>query len=383
MTFAAKSERVKKFQRPEKEPESIQKELEPVQTENTIDKSPPMSQEKWDEMMNNPYQNNISKETSDKLETLREAKQLQELTEQTLEHQDLWIPIDSLPSNNKVYNTEKTVFYRKYTFEDFEYASSNLLPQQRFKRMLEGLKCTQLESILLLPFYDFTAASFIRKIEAQGADKKYAIPYRCEKCGQIGTTKFTAKDIQFNALDIELPVKVRLHTFPDIIFEFMPHTIGDAIFLMDEDFYYAKNENGEYVLDVTGSPIVDRKSMLAVCCSNYSFREAYDLFQRIEYKEDYDILMEIAGKLQFGIKNVEFTCKLHNPDASTPLDEENQKKLDMIKDWKGQLPPIFEEFKKSQEICGQKISIDILGGDVLFLPFREHTDTTEYGILTS
>lgn len=337
----------------------------------------------------------VSNETNEKLEVLNEAKKLElnTLEKEVLKDEGIWIPIPSLPSNNKIYKSDNTVFYKKYTFQDFEAALPEMLPQQKFRTMLKGLKCTELSSILLLPFYDFVAASFIRKLEAQGADKKYIIPYKCMECNQIGTFEFSARDIKFDALNIDIPLKARLHSYPDIIFEFRPHTIGDAIFLMDEDVYYTKNEQDEYIVDVTGSPIIDKKSMLAVCCSNFDFNTSYSFFKNISFREDYDILLNIASKLRFGLKNVEFTCTQQKPKES--YDEEEQKtiqddinknnseKLDAIRDWKGNLPPILQALQQRENMCGNNISIDILGGDVLFLPFRESKDTLEYGILSS
>lgn len=359
-----------------------------VLEEKNIETTVPLSEERWEKIVNGENLSSpVSHETNEKLQILQKEKHdIKVLEKEVLkDSNEVWVPIKSLPSNNKVFKSDNTVFYKKYTFADFEANLPEMTIQQRFKTMLNGLKCTELKSILLLPFYDFTAASFIRKIEAQGADRKYAIPYQCNKCGQIGTFEFTSKNINFETLDLDLPLKVRLHSYPDIIFEFMPHTIGDAIFLMDEDLYYAKNKEKEYLLDITGSPIIDRKSMLAVCCSNFDFNTSYKYFENISFKEDYDILMNVALKLRFGIKNIEFDCTLPKPkeNSEEEVQKENAEKLDKIRDWKGELPPILQYMKNRESMCGQHISIDILGGDVLFLPFRESEDPTEFGILPS
>jgi len=326
----------------------------------------------------------LTDETREALDVLQANKNLQKLEEKTMvKDKELWIPIERMPSNNKVYDSNNSVEYKRYDYGDFEYLNNaDILPAQRYKLMLKGIRCKNLSNILLLPYYDFTSACFVRKLEALGGDREFAIPYRCDKCGQVGTHSFKLSEVELNELEIDLPIKVRFMSHPDEIFEFGLHTIGDVIFLMEEDLFFAKKDN-EYILDLTGSPIPDRVATLAASCISHPFEYAYDKLHTISNERDYNIINKVYDMLRYGIKEINFTCKLSLPKEKDDdkIEQENKEKLAQISEWNGELPPLLRLAKERQNQCGHKISLEVLGGGLIFLPFRESTLDIEYGIL--
>ena len=298
----------------------------------------------------------------------------------------LWIPVKGAPSNNKVYQVENNLYYRKYTYSDYEDINNTDIPLvDQYTLALDGIKCKALSNILLLPYYDFVYVSIIRRLEAQGT-REFQVPYLCNSCGQIGSYKFTLDTIDFSSCDRELPIKARLRSYPDEIFEFQPHTIGDVIFLMREDKYYRKKTDGEYLSDITGSYIPDELSILSCSCVSHSREDAYRLFNEINHKQDHATLKEIKQVLNFGIKPFSFKCDLYLPKEDKDKDviqKENEEKLKVLGDGERGVSPFLKLLKHMQENkkCEGENIVDILGGDVLILPFRELDDDIKYGIL--
>jgi uncharacterized protein YlaN (UPF0358 family) len=169
----------------------------------------------------------------------------------------------------------------------------------------------------------------------------------------------------------------------DEVFEFGLHTIGDVIFLMEEDLFFAKKDN-EYILDITGSPIPDRLATLAASCMSHTFEYTYDKLHNISVEQDYNIINKLYDMLRYGIREINFTCKLNLPNEENKdsIVQENKEKLAQLSEWKGELPPLLRLAKERMNQCGHKISLEVLGGGLIFLPFRESTLNTEYGILS-
>lgn len=300
------------------------------------------------------------------------------------ENDTLWIPLKNVPSNGKVFNSNNTVYYKKYTFGDFEDINNNdITLKDQYVLALSGIKCTELESNLLLPFCDFAYICAIRRLEAQGTEK-FFVPYTCPSCKQIGTFEFSLDQIGFDTCEKDLPLKVKFKTYPDEVFEFSLYTIGDVLNLMERDLYYRKKHDGSYLVDVTGSYIPDSLRLLSCSCISHNSDEIYNKLLNVHHKIDYNTIKQLINILEFRIQPFEFNCTLDIPKEDVNIDEENDKKLQLLVDNNGKLPPLLEYMKKKQSstTCGYKNTLNILGGDVLILPFHEVEDTDEYGILS-
>lgn len=330
---------------------------------------------------------------SHNLEIIRKAKQaaadvrrLESRVTNVREDDTLWIRVASTPSNGKVYDSTDSVFYRKYTYGDYEDINNADLPlRDKYALSLQGMRVDTLDSKLLLPFCDFSYLNILRRLEAQGA-RKFSIPYVCNTCGQIGAHIFTLDQINFKTCDLDLPIRVRFRSYPDEIFEFNLITIGDVLTLMDDDNYYRKEKNGEYKVTISGNFVVDRLAVLCSACVSHKYREAYTKLNQINNDQDFRTLTELRSLLNPGLAPMEFKCSLSLPKHDDPekIEQENEKKMDALRDSKGELPAFLKlvRERRSNKICEAKNTVNVEGGDVVVLPFREHTDDNEYGILS-
>lgn len=298
----------------------------------------------------------------------------------------LWIPVPSLPSNGKVYDMTKSVFYRQYTYGDYEDINNGNLDQaDRYSLILQGIKCTNLASPLLFPYCDFKYVSVLRRLEADGTHK-FGIPYLCNTCGQVGTYNFTLDKIGFENVDIKIPVKVRLYSHPDEILEFGLPTIGDVITLLQNNRFYKKVRNSEKVLIVDGNPVIDNIALLSSCCLNKSYDETYSMLYNLSDSKDFNIINDLAEKLNPDLAPFEFNCQLTLPltPEEQAIVDENNKRMEMLRSKRGNKMNKFMKYLSNLKgkKCGARNVIDISGGDVIYLPFRESEDDNEYGILS-
>lgn len=328
------------------------------------------------------------------LEALRQAKvsSLQEIEDnnnQIRENDKLWVPVHYLPTQKtNLFDSKGTVFYQCYTYGDYEDINNgNLELQDRYTIMLQGIKCTSLESNLLLPACDFGYISVLRRLEANGT-RKFSVPYKCRTCGQLGVYNFTLDDIRYKDIDVKFPMKVRLYSYPEEIFEFTLPTIGDIIFLLKQDIYYKRNpeDEGEYLFNEYDERVPDKLAQLASSCVSHSYEDAYDKFFYMKDGRDFDILNTVYSKLNPGLEMFKFKCDLHLPltEDEKKIQEENNKKYEMLRSKHGTLPSFMEYLNKmgSEKVCGAENYVTIEGGDTIILPFREYEDNNEYGILS-
>ncbi len=253
--------------------------------------------------------------------------------------------ISDFPSKNLAYPPDIRVFANSYVYGEVRLLSNSILPlYKQYEIMLRNVDCEGMakEDLTL---YDFHWLSLYRKLSSMGA-QEYEIAYYCPKCDKQHKHKFTLNDISFSDLEVpKLPLVAEFKTIGK--HTFMPLTVGAFIDLAAKDKLHIK-EHGEYLLDATNKRITDGIAIMAKLCTSMPYDEAYKVFAGLSYPEDQAILEEIDSLLDHGIAPLEFTC-------SIPLESDKHPSL--------------------APKCGHKIVVDLLGGESLILPFREHRDT--------
>lgn len=309
------------------------------------------------------------------------------------------IQITDVPSGRLLYPEDVFISYAPYSVADIEAINNpDTSLYQKYEIMLEGVYTIGMNP-LELTFSDFTFIGDTRHLQALG-DSFFRYPYVCKSCGRPGVAEFHLSDVTFAMLEVEeLPLKVRFHTFPDEIFLFMPHTIGDVMNLIKSDRYWRKM-GAEYLVTDEGNQIIDTMAVHACRCVSHPWEVAYfNFLQASENPEDRAILREISRILYHGSDPLTFKCRI-------PLDKKKQKEMaevtasivrDVVSgelstdtpnpdrevpDWmKVHMDTPAAKAPGGIKVCGAENTVDVLAGDIL-VPFRRRPLNMDYGILS-
>lgn len=312
--------------------------------------------------------------------------------------------IPEVPSDKLMYSEDTTISYMPYTVQDLEDINNEDVPlYNKYLIMLEGIYTTGMTP-LELTFSDFTFIGDTRHLQAMG-DAYFKYPYVCSSCRREGLYQFTLGEVGFQTLKGPLPLKVRFHTFPDEIFMFVPHTIGDILHLMKADKYWRKMGE-DYIISESGKKILDRIAINACRCISHPWAESY--FRLLEASEnplDRAIISDIGRLLYHGSEPIKFRCEIPldksaqarmaeittgvvndvvagNLSVVTPNEEQNKED---IPPWllahmdDGEKPKARPGGLKK---CGAVNEIDVVAGDII-IPFRRRPINLEYGILSA
>lgn len=295
--------------------------------------------------------------------------------------------INSLPSEFKCYPEGVEIRYSNYEFDDFEIINNDLVDlYDRYAQMLKGIVTKGMPK-QSLTFGDFLFISVQRKLNAFGA-KTFKIPYWCPHCKQDGEYTFSLEDIAFEGLQHTMPLKVRFYSYPDEEYLFQPHTIGDVLMMLENEVYYQYTEDGVLVQDVQGNPIQDVKSILAASCVNLDFNTAYQRIASISDYRDYETLTQLSSILYHGLSPFEFTCqnivKFIPSDSSKQVNKDIADSNEIDEDETPDSPILPFAFLDDDTVkCNHNLRLDIKKENVLVIPFRESTESNEYGIIFS
>lgn len=306
------------------------------------------------------------------------------------------IPVLAVPSNMKVYPEDVYISYSPYSVQDLEDINNNDIPlYNKYLIMLEGIHTIGM-SPLELTFSDFTFIADARHLQALG-DVYFKYPYVCSTCGRPGTYQFNLSSVEFSSLNCEVPLHVRFHTFPEEVFLFAPHTIGDVLHLLKTDKYWRKMGE-DYLTTEIGKKLIDQMAINACRCLSHPWEDAYfKLLEASENPKDRAIMVEINKALYHDTEPIKFNCCI-------PLDKNLQKQMseatsDLVKgvvsgevstitpnEEKKSLPPwmqahVANEKGNNIKVCGAPNEIDVLAGDII-IPFHRHTVNMEYGIIS-
>lgn len=309
------------------------------------------------------------------------------------------IPILELPSNNKLYPEDVRISYSPYSVQDLEDINNNDVPiYQKYLIMLEGIHTIGMSS-LELTFSDFTFISDVRHLQAMG-EVYFKYPYVCSSCGRAGVYQFTLNEVSFASLKRDMPIHVRFHTFPDEVFLFAPHTIGDVLHLIKTDKYWRKIGE-EYLTSEDGRKMIDLQAINACRCLSHPWEDAYiKMLEASENPEDRRIMKDINEALYHDSEPLRFKCKI-------PLDRSAREQMsevtsDLVKGivsgeistitpnretrsvppWmKAHLDNPSSPEKARLKECGAYNEIDVLAGDII-VPFFRYPVDMEYGIIS-
>ena len=258
--------------------------------------------------------------------------------------------VDKLPSSFKAYPPNTRVFSNSYSYREIKFLSDSKIPlDKQYEVMLEGIEVSSMDS-RLLTFFDFLYISTLRKLASLGATS-YRVPYICDKCKNNGLHTFTLEDIGFKTLDVEdLPVVVNFYTIGEN--SFVPLTVGDYIELYAGGNLHLKDKKGE-ILRQDGIKVVDSVAILSMMCTNLSYEEAYETLSNAREPEDLLLLDDLENLLEHYMKPLLFNCP-------APLEKVKP----------GTHPSQIKT-------CKNKISVGLLGGESLVIPFREHGESVE------
>ena len=314
------------------------------------------------------------------------------------------IQVPDVPSGKIMYPENAAISYTPYNVQDIEDINNPDVPlYDKYRIMLEGiytLGMTPLE----LTFSDFTFVGDARHLQALG-DSYFEYPYVCKTCGKPGLHTFHLSDVGFATMPAtSIPLHVRFHTFPDEVFLFAPHTIGDVMHLLKTDKYW-RSMGEEYLSSKPGDRRIDTIAVNACRCISHPWEDAYfKLLQASENPDDRAIMREIGKALYHGSEPLKFSCRI-------PIDKRKQKEMEqttakvvngiMSGEYSVDTPnnphemppwmqahidgpaanPVEGQPKTGLKMCGAENTIDVVAGDII-IPFRRRPINMEYGILT-
>jgi hypothetical protein len=340
----------------------------------------------------------------------------------------LLIPVKQVPSLGKIYPDGYEIYYSRHNTRDFEdLNNSDLRRYDQYKILLEGIICRGIKNTDLT-FHDFNFISVLRRLESQGA-VKFRHPYQCTTCMRRGVHEFTLSDVEFTPLEVNLPIIVRFHSFPEEIFKFVPYTIGDILRLIENKRYYRIRAGKNFIYTENGDKVIDSIAIFACSCISHQWQDAYDKLMKCGVDpRDREIILSIDRKLLHDIAPITFSCRIPfdlaeankmkneaeelvrgvvtgelsttSPQIDYPeefaeeqpdLDEEqeddvedNDEQESTQKNNTGtvkEVPLWLQNIEKQKYVCGAENKIDVSGRDII-IPFRESDDDTEYGILS-
>lgn len=284
-----------------------------------------------------------------------------------------WIPLKRLPSDNKPYPKGTLFAYRKYTYSELLSINNADLPlEYKYAIMLSGVRCVSELAVdpHLLTFDDFQFISTTRKLEAFGTTK-FSLPYTCPSCGQDSSAVFTMADIEFNSMEAKkCPARVVFNQFLDQKFVFMPTTIGDILWLMKNDVYYKRDEEGMPLVTNSGRYVIDRIAVLARQCVNLDFEAAYEYLSQINNYDDIKILNELDNIFRHGIRPYVFKCQANLEALPTNYPEMSEEEKQQV----------LLRLNLTGKRCGETISLPLEGGEAIIVPFREPERAASAGI---
>ena len=194
---------------------------------------------------------------------------------------------NQIPSKFIPYPKGSKIFYRPYSFGEVKQVSqSKLSTKEKFMRILSGIECEGFDH-MDLTVSDFLFLGLLRKISTFGGSK-FVLNHQCKKCGTKGTKIMELTDLNTYDLEVEdLPIGAELSNGE---FEFEPLRMGS----------YLESEKEDKGTDVI--------SLLARCCTNLEYEEAYDKLFNNTNPEDGEVLSEIDDMLDHGLKPIKIVC---------------------------------------------------------------------------
>jgi len=237
--------------------------------------------------------------------------------------------IEKLPSRNLAYPKNCEISYTPYSLGEVKQISKskNMSTKDRIHKIASGIICTG-HSVKDLTVPDLTYIGMLRQISTLGTPK-VVLNYVCAKCGEKGRHIVDVQnDLEFDDLLIKYGDEASLPIEGEFSFgvvQFRPLTVKQYLKML---------QNGQEH---------DEIAKLANE-SNLPFDEAVKKFSDTKNVTDMRLLDAIDRLLFHGLKPIRFECKNKEEDGST---------------------------------CGNRIAIELDGGQALLLPFRESNDDIE------
>ena len=272
------------------------------------------------------------------------------------------IVLNNLPSAFKPYPEGVVVSYDTYAIQEIkDLSEANLPVWQQYEIMLDGMH-TEKMSNRDITLFDAMYISVLRKLSAI-PDPKFKLVYYCPKEEVVSSDTFHFNDhVGFNQLEVDkLPINAELEVGK---MSFSPLTVGDFIFLHKNDLFYRKRDD-EYLTDTNGNLLKDFVAIMAAQCVSHSFEEAYELLNKVTSQDDIDIIERIDQMLNHGIAPITFKCQNRMGEKT----EENYEEDDGT--------GVPEQLRDKRPVCGQEITVSLLGGEAIVVPFREHEQSIE------
>ncbi len=273
--------------------------------------------------------------------------------------------VTELPSLFFPYPPNSRVIVDSYSYREIEVLNESKLPlDMEYEFVLDGVE-TQGFNKYDLTFFDFQYSNLLRKIRSI-ENPRFSVPYYCSKCDTIQEQIFSLLEIGFDDLNLnelkDLPVNIDFNSIGT--HQFIPLTVGRFLELLRKDLVYLKH-NDEYVLNKQGEKIHDTSAQIAgMCISIADVEEGYNVFSQIRDPEDWELVKLVDKIFDHGISPLNFTCPNRlGEDPNQDRYNDNEKK--------------FKYKQDSRPFCNNRISIELLGGEALLLPFHEREGASE------
>lgn len=286
---------------------------------------------------------------------------VQDSTSQFIVHQPY-------PSGGICYPEKSRIIATTYPYRDVKRLSDSKLPlDMQYEIMLEGVTTHGFKKEDLTLF-DFIYVNLLRKMASMKAPK-FSVAFFCPKCQEASTAIFELAMLGFDGLEKEdipgLPIVVNFFTIGR--HSFSPITVGGFINIVRNNMFYLKDKHGAYIENEKGIRLKDKVSFMAQQCISMPFAEAYRTFSMLDSEDDIALLEKVDDLLGHGLLPLDVTCKTRLGPA--PTISEEQFKLNEERSKKG-LPTQHPYLKDGRPFCGNKVSVGLVGGESIIIPFR-------------
>ena len=224
------------------------------------------------------------------------------------------LSFSEIPSKGLTYPKDGKISYRPYTFGEVKRISQSKVGiKEKYKEALGGITVSFGAENLTMS--DALYISHLRKLSSIGT-AKVVVPFLCACCFQTNRPTVDTGELEFDDLEIKSsPVFVDLSVGE---VSFSPLTVKDYFHLVD----IGKEE--------------DEIALAAIQCRDMEFDKAYEMIDQL-MPQDAAVLSEVDDLLYHGLKVKEFECK-H---------------------------------------CQKRTSLELDGGQTLFLPFRPSSEPVQ------
>lgn len=196
------------------------------------------------------------------------------------------VKISTLPSGGVIYPDGAEIYFSPMTFGEMKFLSgSSMSDKETVEFFLKKISCTF--PVENLTYFDFYYITVLIKMSTFG-ENDYNIVFECNKCGHVNKKAFKQDEIDFDEIQVEMPVTVDMPDGSTVTFE--PLTVGN------------------YLKMVKRGLAEDYDVYMAYCMKGVDHLTALDIIKNEFSGEMVNILETIDATFYHGVRDLKIKC---------------------------------------------------------------------------